>query len=139
MTRRHGDPITDGFKVRDFANEITFNRFSDVQQERSSLFWQLPAKFRGNQVASYGGYLTFTMTFSVAQDAGELYRDVDIELVVSSDLSTLKLLSLHCCDLLTLARGFGVRNVWFQCLFFCTMPPPHSSMTFTDCVKVKHS
>ncbi len=35
------------------------------------------------QVASYGGNLMFTLQFSAAQDTGEQFRDVDIELIVS--------------------------------------------------------
>ena len=34
------------------------------------------------QVASYGGLLKFTLQVSVAQDFGEEFRDVDIEIMV---------------------------------------------------------
>ena len=34
------------------------------------------------QVASYGGNLMFMLQFSAAQDTGEQFRDVDIELIV---------------------------------------------------------
>ncbi len=49
--RRMGQQIRDGFTVNAPANEIKFNRFSDVQNgDRAGLFFQLPPKFRGDQV-----------------------------------------------------------------------------------------
>ena len=49
-TRRLSDTITDGFVINAGTKEITFNRFADIQRDRQSLFWQLPPKFRGDQV-----------------------------------------------------------------------------------------
>ena len=49
-TRRLTNQITDGVTANAALKEITFDRFSAVQRERQSLFWQLPSKFTGNQV-----------------------------------------------------------------------------------------
>ncbi|CAB4004005.1 basement membrane-specific heparan sulfate proteoglycan core -like, partial [Paramuricea clavata] len=38
--------------------------FSQGEIKRSALFWHLPAKFSGSKVASYGGYLEYTVTYS---------------------------------------------------------------------------
>ena len=42
------------------------------------------AMFPRLQSASYGGYLRFVIVYSVAQDSGNSYSDVDIELIVST-------------------------------------------------------
>ena len=82
MNRRMNNIVSDGFVVDASRNSVTFNGFAGVQQSRESLFFQLPAKFRGDQVTSYGGYLRFTLEFA-AQSAGRTYRDVDVEIIVS--------------------------------------------------------
>ena len=51
-TRRLTEPITDGFEVDAAASKISFRSFSSIQQGRQSLYWQLPPKFRGDQVQS---------------------------------------------------------------------------------------
>ena len=50
--RRMGQQIRDGFQVNAARNEITFNRFSDVQRpdDRTALFFELPPSFRGDLV-----------------------------------------------------------------------------------------
>ncbi|XP_060586623.1 basement membrane-specific heparan sulfate proteoglycan core protein-like isoform X4 [Ruditapes philippinarum] len=80
MNRRMNNIISDGFVVDANRNQVTFNNFEGVQQERESLFFQLPAKFRGDRVTSYGGYLRFTLEFS-ARPEGRTYRDVDLEII----------------------------------------------------------
>jgi len=49
-TRRLTQQITDGVTANVTLQEIRFSRFSVIQRERESLFWQLPSKFTGNQV-----------------------------------------------------------------------------------------
>ena len=49
-TRRLTEQISDGVTADVSTKEIRFDRFSAVQRERESLFWQLPSKFIGNQV-----------------------------------------------------------------------------------------
>ncbi|KAK2193775.1 hypothetical protein NP493_5g02050 [Ridgeia piscesae] len=80
-TRRLSDTITDGFVINAGTKEITFNRFADIQRDRQSLFWQLPPKFRGDQVASYGGYLKFYLSYETAADEGQTFVDVDVEIM----------------------------------------------------------
>ena len=75
--------ISDGFSVDASRNQVTFNGFEGVQRDRESLFFQLPPKFRGDQVASYGGYLRFTLEYTADQTEGRGYRDVDLEIIVS--------------------------------------------------------
>ena len=52
----HGDWVSrsqQSFEVDARANEIRFNRFFDIQEQGSqSLFFNLPPRFRGNQVSS---------------------------------------------------------------------------------------
>ena len=74
--------ISDGFITDSSRNSVTFNSFDGVQRDRESLFFQLPPKFRGDQVASYGGYLRFTLEFTADEDGGRPYRDVDVEIIV---------------------------------------------------------
>ncbi|XP_052760298.1 basement membrane-specific heparan sulfate proteoglycan core protein-like isoform X2 [Mya arenaria] len=80
VNRRMNNLISDGFIVDSSRNSVTYNRFEGVQQERESLFFQLPAKFRGDRVTAYGGYLRFTLEFSVRPE-GRMYRDVDLEII----------------------------------------------------------
>ena len=75
--------ISDGFIVDAEKNQVTFTGFEGVQRDRESLFFQLPPKFRGDQVASYGGYLRFTLEYTADQTEGRAYRDVDVEIIVS--------------------------------------------------------
>ncbi|XP_041377591.1 basement membrane-specific heparan sulfate proteoglycan core protein-like isoform X3 [Gigantopelta aegis] len=79
--RRLSRMIKDGFTVDASRNQITFTQFQDVQRERESLFFQLPPRFRGNKVSSYGGSLKFTLQYTVAYDSGNTYMDVDVELI----------------------------------------------------------
>ncbi|GFR94677.1 basement membrane-specific heparan sulfate proteoglycan core protein, partial [Elysia marginata] len=41
--------ISDGFTMNAERNEITFSAFSGIQREQQSLFFNLPAKFRGDK------------------------------------------------------------------------------------------
>ncbi|KAK7494115.1 hypothetical protein BaRGS_00014588, partial [Batillaria attramentaria] len=82
--RRMSRMITDGFEIDASRNEIIFNKFDGIQRERESLFIQLPPKFRGDKVTSYGGYLRFSLSYSTAFDAGQSYMDVDVE-ITSND------------------------------------------------------
>ena len=52
--RRLSQQIRDGFRVNAANNEITFNRFSDVQRpdDRTALFFKLPPSFRGDLVST---------------------------------------------------------------------------------------
>lgn len=50
MTRCLTDTITDSFIINAGTKQITFNRFSDIQRDRQSHFWQLPPQLRGDQV-----------------------------------------------------------------------------------------
>ncbi|XP_025082607.1 basement membrane-specific heparan sulfate proteoglycan core protein-like isoform X8 [Pomacea canaliculata] len=79
--RRLSRTITDGFTIDAARNEIIFNNFQGIQRERESLFFQLPPKFRGDKVTSYGGYLRFTLTYSTSAVAGQGYMDVDVEII----------------------------------------------------------
>jgi len=49
-TRRLTEQISTGVTADAASKQIRFDRFSDVQRPRESLFWQLPGKFTGNQV-----------------------------------------------------------------------------------------
>lgn len=81
MNRRMNNLVQDGFVADSTRNSVTYSNFQGVQQTRESLFFQLPAKFRGDQVTSYGGYLRFTLEYS-ARPQGRPYRDVDVEIIV---------------------------------------------------------
>ena len=50
VTRRLGDDISAGITANAQNNEVRFSRYSGVQQDRQSLFWSLPPRFRGSQV-----------------------------------------------------------------------------------------
>ena len=63
------EQITDGFEVNARANEITFRRFSDVQREGQSFFFNLPPRFRGNQVNNTCTHFA-TMTNALSLEGG---------------------------------------------------------------------
>ncbi|ESO88858.1 hypothetical protein LOTGIDRAFT_125410, partial [Lottia gigantea] len=79
--RRLSRMIKDGFTVDGSRNQITFNNFASVQRERESLFIQVPPRFRGDKVTSYGGRLKFTLEYNTAADSGQKYMDVDLEII----------------------------------------------------------
>ncbi|XP_012944719.1 basement membrane-specific heparan sulfate proteoglycan core protein [Aplysia californica] len=83
--RRLSRTISDGFTMDASRNEITFNNFEGIQREQESLFFQLPPKFRGNKVSSYGGFLRFGLSYTTAFDAGREYMDVDVEIISKQD------------------------------------------------------
>ncbi|GFO45203.1 basement membrane-specific heparan sulfate proteoglycan core protein, partial [Plakobranchus ocellatus] len=82
VNRRLSRIISDGFRIDVTRNEITFDNFLGIQTTRESLYFNLPPKFRGDKVSSYGGYLRFSLAFTRdMSDEEEDYRDVDIELI----------------------------------------------------------
>ncbi|XP_052832935.1 basement membrane-specific heparan sulfate proteoglycan core protein isoform X4 [Octopus bimaculoides] len=75
--------VVDGFRVSARKKEITFDSFDAVQRERESLYFSLPPKFRGDKVTSYGGYLKFTLEFSVDDGRGNFFRETDVEIITN--------------------------------------------------------
>lgn len=61
VTRRLGDPITEGIVVDAAVNEVSYNGFAQVQEGRQSLYWSLPPAFTGDKVRIYlfGLYLVW--------------------------------------------------------------------------------
>ena len=51
-------------------------------------------------MASYGGYLRFTLEFTADEDGGRPYRDVDVEIIVSFFYPFAKTLLRFICFLL---------------------------------------
>ncbi|KAK3801367.1 hypothetical protein RRG08_059069 [Elysia crispata] len=80
--RRAQRSISDGFTMNAERNEITFRNFSGIQRDRESLFFNLPPKFRGDKVSSYGGYIRFGLTFTKDRSSPDGdYSDVDVEII----------------------------------------------------------
>ncbi|XP_028393916.1 basement membrane-specific heparan sulfate proteoglycan core protein-like isoform X2 [Dendronephthya gigantea] len=50
--------------VRKTDDQLYLQSFFSGVKIRRSLFWHLPLKFAGSKVASYGGYLEYTVTYS---------------------------------------------------------------------------
>lgn len=57
LTNRIGEVQTDEEPRLDFATNTIINRIHDG----NTYYWSLPPRFLGNQLRSYGGYLTFTI------------------------------------------------------------------------------
>ncbi|KAK3867232.1 hypothetical protein Pcinc_027289 [Petrolisthes cinctipes] len=53
--------INSGLYVDSGSRELIFREFSRVGQE--VFYWSLPARFLGNKVSSYGGYLTYNLRY----------------------------------------------------------------------------
>ncbi|GAB1602266.1 basement membrane-specific heparan sulfate proteoglycan core protein-like isoform X6, partial [Argonauta hians] len=77
--------VLDGFRVSARKKEIKFDSFEDVQRERESLYFSLPAKFRGDKVTSYGGMLKFTLEFSADESRGIFFRERDVEIISNGE------------------------------------------------------
>ncbi|KAH9488652.1 Basement membrane-specific heparan sulfate proteoglycan core protein, partial [Bulinus truncatus] len=73
--------ITDGFSVNAERNEITFDVFEGIQREQDSLYFNLPPKFRGDKVSSYGGFLRFSLQYTASSSLGRDYTDLDVVLI----------------------------------------------------------
>ena len=97
-TRRLDSAITDGFTADAAANSIRFDQFSDIQDAQTNFYFALPPRFRGDQVAAYGGVLTFILQYTVAGGSRPSPRDVDIEITVSGWSTSSLLTSSRRCD-----------------------------------------
>ncbi|XP_059170575.1 basement membrane-specific heparan sulfate proteoglycan core protein-like [Physella acuta] len=86
VNRRLTRNITEGFSFDEETNDVTFVRFGGIQRSRESLFIQLPPKFRGDKVSSYGGYLKFGLSYTTASNRGLETPDVDVEIIGRSDV-----------------------------------------------------
>lgn len=80
-TRRLDQQIEDRITADSSRKIIHYGGSLQAQMEKSSLYWNLPSKFTGNKVNSYGGYLSFQLEYTFHQRLGSGYQDADIELI----------------------------------------------------------
>ncbi|XP_059491072.1 basement membrane-specific heparan sulfate proteoglycan core protein isoform X8 [Neocloeon triangulifer] len=79
--------ISDGIQLNPQTREITYQdfnpRYSDVY------YWKLPARFLGDKVTSYGGYLNYTVRYEPApggQSSRNNAYDVELRSLRTSDI-----------------------------------------------------
>uniref|UniRef100_A0A1I8AA30 Basement membrane-specific heparan sulfate proteoglycan core protein n=1 Tax=Steinernema glaseri TaxID=37863 RepID=A0A1I8AA30_9BILA len=72
-SRDHRNPVSPRSQPIVTYGSISFDRFDETPG--TTLYWSLPAKFLGNKVTSYGGYLKYTFRYS---GAGQLTTDPDV-------------------------------------------------------------
>ncbi|KAK0394822.1 hypothetical protein QR680_000951 [Steinernema hermaphroditum] len=72
-SRDHRNPVSPRSQPVVTYGSINFDRFDETPG--TTLYWSLPAKFLGNKVTSYGGYLKYTFRYS---GAGQLTTDPDV-------------------------------------------------------------
>ncbi|XP_071839760.1 basement membrane-specific heparan sulfate proteoglycan core protein-like isoform X3 [Apostichopus japonicus] len=67
-----------GFHINPNNDEIAFNGFPSLDANQN-YFWELPPRYRGNKVMSYGGYLSYTTYYST-EIGGSPVVDADVEI-----------------------------------------------------------
>ncbi|XP_014662216.1 PREDICTED: basement membrane-specific heparan sulfate proteoglycan core protein-like [Priapulus caudatus] len=78
LADRSGEVVTsDGFLININFNEISFQNFDSFSEQ--TYFWVMPPRFRGNLVKSYGGYLSYSIHYSLSA-SGIPYNDVDVKI-----------------------------------------------------------
>lgn len=74
------NPIDRGIRLDTNAREIVYSDF--LNRSPDVYYWSLPSRFLGDQVASYGGYLRYTLRH-IPTPGGQSSRNTaqDVELV----------------------------------------------------------
>uniref|UniRef100_A0A8C8S4U5 Basement membrane-specific heparan sulfate proteoglycan core protein n=1 Tax=Pelusios castaneus TaxID=367368 RepID=A0A8C8S4U5_9SAUR len=81
VNRQRTTRITNGFTVELSAEgpQLSYGRFGQLGQE--SYYWQLPELFQGDKVGSYGGRLSYTLSYSAGGRSAPL-PDADLQITV---------------------------------------------------------
>uniref|UniRef100_A0A8C8S4Q0 Heparan sulfate proteoglycan 2 n=1 Tax=Pelusios castaneus TaxID=367368 RepID=A0A8C8S4Q0_9SAUR len=79
VNRQRTTRITNGFTVELSAEgpQLSYGRFGQLGQE--SYYWQLPELFQGDKVGSYGGRLSYTLSYSAGGRSAPL-PDADLQI-----------------------------------------------------------
>eukprot|EP00794_Sanderia_malayensis_P015275 gene15275-16851_t len=64
-------------------HEVILGNVPELQS--SSLYWRLPKKFCGNQVRSYGGFLSYSIFYDV-WSSGKFYQGYDVKIMGSNGI-----------------------------------------------------
>lgn len=74
------NPIERGIRLDPSAREIVYSDFQNFSPD--VYYWSLPSRFLGDQIASYGGYLRYTLRH-IPTPGGQSSRNAaqDVELV----------------------------------------------------------
>ncbi|XP_064212839.1 basement membrane-specific heparan sulfate proteoglycan core protein [Tribolium castaneum] len=85
-TERREEPITDAIRLDQNQREISYSSFSNPNVH----YWSLPRRYLGNKIASYGGYLKYTLRY-VPLPGGQISRNsaADVELVSANEITLL--------------------------------------------------
>ncbi|XP_044266426.1 basement membrane-specific heparan sulfate proteoglycan core protein isoform X20 [Tribolium madens] len=85
-TERREQPITDEIRLDQNRREISYSSFSNPNVH----YWSLPPRYLGNKIASYGGYLRYTLRY-VPLPGGQISRNsaADVELVSANEITLL--------------------------------------------------
>lgn len=85
-TDRREQPISDTIRLDQNRGEISYSSFSNPNVH----YWSLPARYLGNKITSYGGYLRYTLRY-VPQHGGQISRNsaADVELVSANEITLL--------------------------------------------------
>lgn len=77
----NAQPIAEGIRLDAISREIVYSAFPN-RGNTDVYYWQLPNIFRGNQIASYGGNLRYTVRY-VPSPGGQSSRNnaADVELI----------------------------------------------------------
>ncbi|XP_066547238.1 basement membrane-specific heparan sulfate proteoglycan core protein isoform X4 [Amia ocellicauda] len=80
VNRQRSTRITTGFTVEvdTDGTQLSFSNFGNLGQE--AYYWQLPQKYQGDKVGSYGGRLKYTISY-VAGQRGSPLEDADVQII----------------------------------------------------------
>ncbi|XP_048508165.1 basement membrane-specific heparan sulfate proteoglycan core protein isoform X9 [Athalia rosae] len=82
-------PIVDGIHLNTIDREISYKLFPN-RENNDVYYWQLPSNFLGDQLASYGGNLVYTVRYVPSPGGGRSRNNAaDVELISSNDINLL--------------------------------------------------
>uniref|UniRef100_T1IKD2 Basement membrane-specific heparan sulfate proteoglycan core protein n=1 Tax=Strigamia maritima TaxID=126957 RepID=T1IKD2_STRMM len=73
-----GDTVDQDLEVNMDQQELVYNNFYYLPREKT-YYWNLPSKFLGNKLTSYGGYLNYTIRYSGYPSTASQDPDVQIQ------------------------------------------------------------
>ncbi|XP_041450431.1 basement membrane-specific heparan sulfate proteoglycan core protein isoform X4 [Drosophila obscura] len=81
LVRDYTRPTAQSLEIATYGSELSFN--AEGEHGADTLFWSLPAVFLGNKLTSYGGKLSYTLSYSPLP-GGQMSRNSAPDVVIKS-------------------------------------------------------
>ncbi|SPP89181.1 blast:Basement membrane-specific heparan sulfate proteoglycan core protein [Drosophila guanche] len=81
LVRDYTRPMAQSLEIATYGSELSFN--AEGEHGADTLYWSLPAVFLGNKLVSYGGKLSYTLSYSPLP-GGQMSRNSAPDVVIKS-------------------------------------------------------